>query len=98
MPFKSWNSLWFESAGLTLDASHVIGLRLNKLAAWDKAALSEAKLMFAEKFSAMAELQMLAMTGGLGHTPHGQAAETITHLRRKVTSNRRRLSAKRKRG
>lgn len=97
MPFKSWNSLWFDSAGLALDASHVIGLRLTKFAAWDNAAMSEAKLMFAEKFSAMAELQLLAMTGGLGQTPRRQAAGTITHLRRKVASNRRRLTG-RKRG
>ncbi len=81
---------------MALDASHVIGLRLTKFAAWDNAAMSEAQLMFSEKIGAVAELQLMAMTGGLGQTPQGQAAKAITHLRRKVSSNRRRLSAKRK--
>ena len=32
------------------------------------------------------------MTGTLGVTPHGAAAKTVAHYRRKVRANRRRLS------
>jgi hypothetical protein len=49
--------------------------------------------MIAEKIDAGVALQTLALTGGLGVTPHRAAAKTLSHLRRKVRANRRRLSA-----
>jgi hypothetical protein len=37
-------------------------------------------------------MQALALTGGLGHTPHRAANKTLVHYRRKVRANRRRLA------
>ena len=48
--------------------------------------------MVSEKVEAGVALQMLALTGGLGVTPHGAAAKTVAHYRRKVRANRRRLA------
>jgi hypothetical protein len=48
--------------------------------------------MVSEKVEAGLALQAKAITGGLGSTAHGAAARVITHYRRKVRANRRRLS------
>lgn len=48
--------------------------------------------MVSEKVDAGLALQTLALTGGLGLTPHDAAAKTLTHYRRKVRANRRQLS------
>jgi hypothetical protein len=48
--------------------------------------------MIAEKIRTGVALQTLALSGGLGFTPHGAVAQTVTHYRRKVRANRRRLS------
>ena len=71
----------------------MIGLRIMKMAAGGVAAETEARRMVSEKVEAGLALQMLAITGGLGVTPHGAAAKTVAHYRRKVRANRRRLGA-----
>jgi hypothetical protein len=48
--------------------------------------------MVDEKVTAAAQLQTKALTGALGFTGAGVAAKTLTHYRRKVRANRRRLS------
>jgi hypothetical protein len=48
--------------------------------------------MVAEKVQAAVDLQIKAMTGGLGFTASAAAAKTLNHYRRKVRANRRRLS------
>jgi len=70
----------------------VIGLRTLKLAAGGAAGDAEARRMVSEKIDAGVALQTLALTGGLGFTPQAAAAKTLTHYRRKVRANRRRLS------
>lgn len=70
----------------------VIGLRTMKIAAGGPAAEIETRRMVDEKVNAAVALQTLAMTGGLGITPAGIASKTISHYRRKVRANRRRLS------
>jgi hypothetical protein len=47
--------------------------------------------MVQEKVLAGLEWQTLALTGGLGLTPDRAAARTLTHYRRKVRANQRRL-------
>ena len=37
-------------------------------------------------------LQAMALTGGLGITPHGAAGKALKHVRKKVRANRRRLA------
>lgn len=87
-----WVQLSMESWRLGAEAATVVGLRSLKLAAGGDAAEAETRLMVQEKVQAGLTLQMMALTGGLGATPHHAAAKTIAHLRRKVRANRRRLS------
>ena len=87
-----WTSLAFDSWALGLEASTVIGLRMMKLAAGGPAAQAEAQLMVSEKLAAGLALQTLAATGKWGATGPAIASGSLTHLRRKVRANRRRLS------
>lgn len=91
--YRKLTNLWWDSAALGFEASHVIGLRMAKLAQGDDKAFKEAERMVAEKFSAAFEIQMMAVTGQLGLTPDQQAASTVRKLRRKVQGNRKRLSS-----
>ena len=74
-----------------LDATAVVGLRLAKLSALDGAAAVEAQRMVSEKIAAAVELQMLALTGGLGKSPAKVMAKSLRHYGPKVRANRRRL-------
>ena len=87
-----WTSLAFNSWSLGMEASTVIGLRIMKLAAGGAAAQAEAQLMVGEKMATSVTLPMLAMTGQLGTSGPAVATRSISHLRRKVRANRRRLS------
>ena len=87
-----WTSLAFDSWALGLEASTVIGLRMMKLAAGGAAAQAEAQLMVSEKVTAGLTLPLLAASGKLGATGPAIASGSLTHLRRKVRANRRRLS------
>ena len=89
---SSWISLALDSWSLGLDASAVIGMRAIKLAAGGSAATAEAQRMVEEKIAAAIDLQMLAMTGGLGPTMHGAASRSVRHYAGKVRANRRRLA------
>lgn len=85
-------SLALDTWALGFEASTVIGLRMMKLAAGGAAAQAEAQLMVGEKVAAGITLPMLAITGHLGASPPAIASGSLTHLRRKVRANRRRLS------
>jgi hypothetical protein len=87
-----WMRLGFDAWSLGAESSAVIGLRLMKMAAGGAAAETEARRMVDEKVQAGLALQTLALTGGLGVTPHGAAAKAVAHYRRKVRANRRRLA------
>lgn len=92
MRANPWMKLTMDTWSLGVEASSVIGLRTLKMAAGGPEAQTEAALMINEKIASTLALQMRAMTGGLGITPHGAAAKTVAHYRRKVRANRRRLS------
>jgi len=87
-----WVGLSFDAWALGLEAATVMALRTRKIAAGGAAGHAEAARMVSEKVSAGMALQMLAITGGLGTSPAGATARTLTHYRRKVRANRRRLS------
>ena len=87
-----WLRIGFDAWALGVEASAVIGLRTLKIAAGGAAGEAEARRMVAEKLDAAAQLQTKALTGGLGATGAGMATKTLTHYRRKVRANRRRLS------
>ena len=86
-----WMRLGLNAWSLGAESSAVIGLRVMKMAAGGAAAEREAQQMIREKVAAGLTLQSLAITGGLGFTPHSAAVKTVAHYRRKVRANRRRL-------
>ena len=86
-----WLKLGLDAWCLGLESSSVIGLRTLKLAAGGAAADTESRRMIEEKVKAGLEWQAMALADGLGVTPHRAAAKTLTHYRRKVRANRRRL-------
>lgn len=87
-----WLGIGLDIWSLGFEASAVICLRTLKVSAGGVAGRTEASRMVREKVDAGLTLHSLALTGGLGLTPHIAAARTLTHLRRKVRANRRRLS------
>lgn len=87
-----WTGMVWNTWAMGLEASTVIGLRTMKIAAGGAAAQAEIELMVGEKMTAALTLPMLAMTGQLGSTGPAVAAQSISHLRKKVRANRRRLS------
>ena len=89
-------TLAMDSWRLGLEAWTVIGLRVPKLLAGNPAALVEAQRMIVEKIEALGTLQWMALTGGLGTTPHAALKTSVAHYRKAVGQNRKRL-ARRKR-
>jgi len=87
-----WLGIGMSAWSLGVEASTVIALRTLKLAAGGAAGEAEARRMMSEKIDAGVALQTLALTGGLGSTPQAVASKTLSHYRRKVRANRRRLS------
>lgn len=88
-----WMRLGINAWALGLESSAVIGLRTLKIAAGGAEGQAETRRMVSEKVDAVVALQMMALTGGLGATPHRAAARAVAHYRRKVRANRRRLTA-----
>lgn len=86
-----WTRVTWNAWALGWEASSVIGLRTIKIAAGGPAAKTEARRMASEKVDAALAWQALAMTGALGITAPEAASKTLTHYRRKVRKNRRRL-------
>jgi hypothetical protein len=92
---KTWFDLGMDAWSLGVEANMVIGLRMMTLARGGGAAQAEIDRMIGEKAEAGADLMMKGMSGALGVTPQDVAAKSLTHLRRKVRANRRRLSKRR---
>ncbi|HEY3813299.1 MAG TPA: hypothetical protein VGL66_08725 [Caulobacteraceae bacterium] len=89
---KSWLDLSVDAWSLGLEANMVIGLRMMKLAAGGAAAQAEVQRMVSEKTDAGVALMTKGMVGALGLSPQDVVAKSLTHYRRKVRANRRRLS------
>jgi len=92
MRTNPWARIGINAWSLGVEASSVIALRLLKIATGGTAGNAEARRMVDEKLQAGLDIQRLALSGALGMTPHAAAATTLTHYRRKVRANRRRLS------
>ena len=88
-----WISLAAATAALGAESAGVIGLRLAQAATGDPKAADEACRMWSEKVMAFAELQTRFFAGTLGTSPSRVATATVSHYRRKVAANRRRLRA-----
>lgn len=89
--FTPWIKLSLDAWSLGMESAQVIGLRTLKLAAGGAQANAETRRMVEEKVQAGLEWQTLALTGQLGITPDRAASKTLTHYRRKVRANQRRL-------
>ena len=87
-----WVDIGPNAWALGVEASSVIALRTLKIAQGGAAGAAEAERMVQEKMDAAAELQSLALSGGLGLTPASAAKKSVAQYRRKVRANRRRLS------
>jgi hypothetical protein len=92
MPRNPWLQFGLTAWSLGVEASSVIALRTLKIAGGGVAAEVEARRMVSEKIETGLDLQALALTGGLGVTPQGAATKILTHYRRKVRANKRRLA------
>jgi hypothetical protein len=86
-----WLGVGLDAWSLGVEAATVVGLRTLKIAAGGPAAAEEARLMVEEKIAAGLALQGKAVSGALGASPAGVARSTLSHYRRKVRANRRRL-------
>ena len=87
-----WFGFGMNAWSLGIDASSVIALRTLKIAAGGVAAEVEACRMVNGKIKTGLALQALALTGGFGLTASSAATKMLTHYRRKVRANRRRLA------
>jgi hypothetical protein len=88
-----WIDLTFKTMAMGVEAQSVIAMRLLRLAAGGARGQTEARLMMAEKVTALAEAQSAAaaslLTGGKHHVAAGKALNAV---RKRVRANRRRLS------
>ena len=76
---------WYGATMLSIEAQHVIGLRMMKLAMGGKNAQAEASRMVTEKIAETMAVAATLMSGGSGHA-------VVAQVRRRVRSNSRRLS------
>lgn len=82
---KDWFALTADGMRLGMEAQHVIGLRLMRIAAGGTLAQTEVTRMITEKTDAFAEAAMTLANGGSAH-------KVIRRYRSHVKANKRRLS------
>jgi hypothetical protein len=90
--YGAWFDLAIDSWRLAADSQTVIAMRMMKLAAGDAAAAAEAQRMVSEKIIAAGEVQGRIFAEALTGQAHLSPQRTLTHYRRKVAANRRRLA------
>ncbi|WP_404482346.1 hypothetical protein [Novosphingobium sp. BL-52-GroH] len=89
-PTTDWFKLANDSYWLWADSMMVIGLRTTDMMT-GRGSDRENRLMVSEKLKAGAEVATMLATAGLA-SPEKTAQKAVTHYRRKVTANRKRLS------
>lgn len=87
-----WLRLNYDMMRLGAEASGVVALRMMKMAAGGGAATAEAELMVSEKLKSAAEVSAQFWTSALTGSAHLAPQRAVSHYRRKVQANRRRLS------
>lgn len=86
-----WLEMTRDVVLLGAEAAEVMARRSLVLARGDRAAWTEFQLMVGEKVAATFELQSRLLVGKLGATREAAARAALSHVRRKVRANRRRL-------
>lgn len=87
-----WLRLSFDMMHLSAEAGGVVALRMMKVAQGGAAATAEAELMVSEKLRSTAEVAAQFWTSAMTGTAHLAPQRAVSHYRRKVRANRRRLS------
>jgi hypothetical protein len=87
------DTLLLDAGKLMVESSSVIALRAARVGWGDPGAGDEMVRMVTEKVWASWELGVAMATGGLGYDPGTVCSRTVTHYRRAVRANLRRLSA-----
>ena len=87
-----WLRISIDAWFLGIEICNVVALRTLKLALGGPRTEAETRRMVEEKLEAFATLQYLFLTGGLGATPATIAHRSLSHYRKAVKQNRRRLT------
>lgn len=87
-----WLRLSFDMMHLSAEAGGVVALRMMKMAQGGTAAAAEAELMVSEKIRATVDVTTQIWTSALTGDAHLAPQRAVSHYRRKVRANRRRLS------
>jgi hypothetical protein len=87
----TWLKLGVDAWTLGWQAARVMGLRTAKMAEGGTAAGIEAWLMLSEKWQSAAELHADLLARGASASPVATTRRTLTHYKRKVAANDRRL-------
>lgn len=87
-----YTTIYFDFFRLGCESSFVIGLRMMTLAGGGTRAMSEARLMTAEKVQSAMVVTLESMFGmARGRSTEALGRSAISHYRRKVKANHRRL-------
>lgn len=89
----AWTRAGVDLWMLGAEAASVMSLRMIRLSAGGAIAGKEAELMLSEKVQAAVELQTRFMTGAVGLSPLAATQGFVSHYRRKVAANSRRLAS-----
>ena len=87
----TWLKLGIDAWTLGMQASQVMALRTARIAEGGPAAGMEAWLMLTEKWQAAIEIQADLLSRGANASPATSTRRTLTHYKRKVAANGRRL-------
>jgi len=88
----TWLRITIDAWFLGLEVCNVMALRTMKLALGGPRAQAESRRMMDEKIRALAALQWLLLTGGLGTTAPEITRKSLRHYLRAVYRNRHRLT------
>lgn len=89
---KSWLEIGLDAWLLGAEASTVVVLRAARLAEGGPAAGREAQLMVSEKVESCLALGTALVTGRLGADTKTAVSRTLSHYRKGVRANRKRLA------
>lgn len=89
--FTPWTTMAMESTMLAIESQQVIAMRLTKFAFGGPDVDREAKLMVSEKMESLAQVSQMMMMAALGGQHDLGAGKVVSHYRKKVRANVRRL-------
>ncbi len=93
-PSNPWFDLSLDTARLTYESSHVIGLRLAIAACGGTKAQTEAALMVSEKAQAAFDAQSMVVRSVMSGEAHLVPARAVALYRDRVQANHRRLTGR----